>query len=419
MTLASEYQVKYLFLPVGRNPLPVFVSAWMQVKPGGRAYLLHTPATVEIAQNILCTLYEVAPEIQVILRAIDSVAPDRINETIETFIKKDGLQRSDNVGLNFTGGTKPMVIHTLLKTMGFFFNPFYYYLDADTLKLHGLNKDFQPLPPQEIRDEKQVSLAQMAALQGGVIKSSCASLTPLSQPVIDILVHLSQDEMTKWIEWRSNNLNWVKLHKPWKNIVKSAKQWSTATIQLPGEEPLSRLTRALTGEDGPAQIGVVAQTLNKRSGVLINWLEGDWLEEYTWQCLESIQDECKLRDVYANVKPDYPNMIKAKNAVDSIEIDVVAVRGMQLFVFSCTTGNNVDRNKQKLFEVFTRARLIGGDEARLAVISTVENPEEVETQLKEGWQTNQIKVFGRKSLPNLSQEIKEWIEDVNKNKLAS
>ena len=50
------------------------------------------------------------------------------------------------------------------------------------------------------------------------------------------------------------------------------------------------------------------------------------------------------------------------------EFDVAATRGYRLFALSCTASSDKDLCKSKLFEAFHRARQMGGDEARVALL---------------------------------------------------
>ncbi len=62
------------------------------------------------------------------------------------------------------------------------------------------------------------------------------------------------------------------------------------------------------------------------------------------------------------------------------QFDVAAMRGYQLFAFSCTTEDGKRKGKrgllkQKLFESYVRARQMGGDEACAALVCCAEQEE--------------------------------------------
>lgn len=88
------------------------------------------------------------------------------------------------------------------------------------------------------------------------------------------------------------------------------------------------------------------------------WLDGAWLESYVLHIVQNLPDEVRPQEVFHGVKT---------KEID-FELDVVAVRGYQPFVFSCTTAGERSALKLKLFEAILRARQIGGDQARVALV---------------------------------------------------
>ena len=62
---------------------------------------------------------------------------------------------------------------------------------------------------------------------------------------------------------------------------------------------------------------------------------------------------------------------------DNFEMDVVAVRGYRVFLFSCTVDQKTHLVKSKLFEAANRTDRIGGEHARAAMVCLHEHPREV------------------------------------------
>jgi len=93
---------------------------------------------------------------------------------------------------------------------------------------------------------------------------------------------------------------------------------------------------------------------------------------------------------------------------------VLALRGYQLYYFSCYSGNDFRRAKLKLFEAIVRAKQLGGEEARAAVVACIDDPDrlraQVERELDEHSGDRQFEVFGRDSLPDLAGQLKRWFE---------
>jgi hypothetical protein len=91
-------------------------------------------------------------------------------------------------------------------------------------------------------------------------------------------------------------------------------------------------------------------------------------------------------------------------------VDVIALRGYQLFAFSCSTDKKKPLLKLKLFEAYIRARQLGGDEARVALVCCSNDPEGLEHEMRRDVDPEgRIRVFGRKHLADLKVHIESWI----------
>jgi len=141
---------------------------------------------------------------------------------------------------------------------------------------------------------------------------------------------------------------------------------------------------------------------------LCKWLEGLWLEHYLLGELQRIANDTNLHDIGQNINLNK----KIDNQKVDFELDAIAVCGYQLFAFSCTTDNKDNMLKLKLFEVFMRARQLGGDEARVALVCCSKDPQKVEREARQDVDTEgRIKVFGLQDLPDLANKLKMWIKE--------
>ncbi len=117
-----------------------------------------------------------------------------------------------------------------------------------------------------------------------------------------------------------------------------------------------------------------------------------------------------------NVKPFY--FSECQSQPTQFEFDVFAIKGYQLFGLSCTTSDDKDLIKLKLMEAFVRVRQMGGDEARVGLVVSSWNPTEMsqfKNNLKESWksESNQIEVFGKDDIKDLSEKLKIWFNGGN------
>jgi len=108
------------------------------------------------------------------------------------------------------------------------------------------------------------------------------------------------------------------------------------------------------------------------------------------------------------------------------EIDVAVVRGHRLYVISCTQSARLADCKGKLFEVSMRARQLGGDLARSAVVCLLNGSDkkgpyvdQLRHDIEDIWDApNTPKVFGFDDLREWSgiaggagvESLKKWLE---------
>jgi hypothetical protein len=142
------------------------------------------------------------------------------------------------------------------------------------------------------------------------------------------------------------------------------------------------------------------------------WLDGLWLENYV---LHQVQEVDRS---YPGLIDDNGMSFKVKDAKkEKFEFDVAFTKEYQLFALSCTTDASKNLCKSKLFEAYIRARQLGGEQARTALVCCYDKPEELEAELKVetavGKEDPKLVVFGCKQLDNLHIHIKNWIDKNN------
>jgi hypothetical protein len=136
------------------------------------------------------------------------------------------------------------------------------------------------------------------------------------------------------------------------------------------------------------------------------WLDGEWLEHYVLQQIKDISQEWSIHESATSFwirEPRDPKMTK-------FQFDVAFMRGYQLFALSCTTSDDKGLCKDKLFEAYLRARELGGDEARVALICCSDEPDALKAKIEVALEDRKIPVFGREDLTDLANKIWRWIE---------
>jgi hypothetical protein len=139
--------------------------------------------------------------------------------------------------------------------------------------------------------------------------------------------------------------------------------------------------------------------------LLAKWLDGLWLEHYTFDQLQGGQAQNQINPNGLALNVESVNAQGRK-----FEADVIALRGYQLFYCSCYASGVPDAAKRKLFEAMIRAEQLGGEEAKVALICCSDQPETIEREAESDFQRKgTIRVFGRRHLPNLAIEMTKWL----------
>lgn len=177
----------------------------------------------------------------------------------------------------------------------------------------------------------------------------------------------------------------------------------------PGFERLRELTGFIGRVDGT--FGELAEALYGSGQSLVDtgtWLDGTWLETLVWSALREISPRHSLKDIRNGV-----TIVSDMETYAKFELDVTALRGSQLFLFSCGSSDDKGELKLKLFEAQARARQIGGDQARTCLVTASENPHYLEADVQSILKTDRVIVLGRRDLDPRVMEtrLNQWILD--------
>lgn len=388
----NAFKTGCLFLLVGTNPLPNYVAALLLAKSEGKIILLHSGGyrgTGKIAENLKRAISKRIPGIQVEPWEIDEKDGDRIAKKIDLLLR-DVNPRS-SLGLNYTGGTKAMSVHAYQAIKGASETVVCSYLDARTLSLlidAGDDAHTKVIP---VGQSCEVQLQKILSLHGyysydvkrdPVQPEFCRSLAE---------IYSNKDSYYEWRKW-----------------LEQASSEGFKALPTKAEYPL--LEKVINTIDvlcdGKPSPGLLAQKLGRdKLSSCKNFLEGNWLEEYVFCSLQQLAGELGLRDVGFNLISKKPR---------DFELDVVFVWGYQLFALSCKASNNKKTCKLGLFEAYTRARQVGGDEARVGLVCCYDRPDQLRREVEEEWfAEGRVKVFGMSDLLDLPARLRDWIITAN------
>lgn len=387
MQTLTEYEVEHLLITVGGNPLPCAVAAKLLLKPKGKVHLIYSTASAPTAAR-LYTALGADPKCAVTLESFERDS-DEVYERVATYVAE--LPAGETVGLHYTGGTKVMSVHA-----------------------HRAVRKVRPSAVASYLDSARLEL---------LIERPGPSIDkPISLRDADVrkLVTLTLDEL--WV------LHGIKLLPPdhKKNRMRLAPVFPQAA-RLIGElfsnggrvEWFQKLQSGVTRLDAlPFKVAeailavrpdlqTVAEVKQEIRGFRgTSWLQGDWLEDYTLGSLIAIADDVGIRPstLASSI------VTQRADGTEWFEVDAIAMRGHQIFIFSCTTSDKTDVCKEKLFEASYRAAQLGGDEARFALVCDHPNRAEVRAELDRVLPSERYQVFDRVNLADLGGALKEWIK---------
>ena len=397
--IPDEYRTDHLLLLVGANPLPNYVAARLLTKPNSKIHLLHTQVTGESADSLQKVIQEYQSKVTFELWQVDSADSAQIQSKVKEIVQS--VQRSESVGLNYTGGTKTMAVHTY-RVLEQTKQPIIFsYLDAQTLTLRFDGISGEQTRSVDVGKACAVNLDELAQLHGFAGFDSTPEQVTSNTVTEDILtalveIHLTQEGYEQWREYGG-----------------------TAYVDLPDLRTWPAITPFMIAIE--QHLGINA-TSEQVAGVMgrfpqlisySKWFNGTWLEEYVLRQLATLPANVGINSYGMGIEP-IRGTSSSRSA--SFDLDVAAMRGYQLFAFSCmVAGVRAKRSrsayKEHLLEVFVRARQLGGEEARVALVCHYDNPLALQAELEESLLSKGIvRVFGRQHLLKLNEYLYEWFE---------
>jgi hypothetical protein len=380
--------VNRLALLVGSNPLPNYLATVI-LQPCEEVVLIYSPETQEPRDRLRAALSERDSNI-----ALTDVC---IADATDARQIRDACHNLDVDHLHYSGGTKPMAAHAL-QACGLSEYQLSYLDERKGLLRFDDGYDI-PLDRQDIK----LRLDLLLKLHGieRVVSDGDASGTPTEEDVAAVARYVlnrpeAADEIRKAL--RADD----KPHKPRK---------ITAAKRTPWRVP-----------DGLSLSVSVVPDNDWTSARYRSWdhfLCGGWLERWVAGLIcTCVNGPLGMVEVGVHCKRE-PSRVE-------FEIDVALVRRHRLYVVSCTTDRKKDRCKSKLFEVSMRARQMGGDLARSALVCLVDDGDEkglyveqLRADIASVWDAPNIpRVFGLADLrewagvrgaANLST-LREWLD---------
>lgn len=407
----DNYKVDHLFLLIGENPLPNYVTANLLLKKGGTPYLVHTTGTETQAKrlkNILDNTLIGLKSAQLISLGKHESDAYHIQDEIRRKIQS---LKNGKIGLNYTGGTKAMAVHAYRAVLSESRpDNVFSYLDARRLEMCIDREDGERIRIKITPELLQVKLVNIFQLHGLELKQKPTQQAQLPKLATEFANIFKEESKAKhWCDWFYN----VFREQAYKSKSNGRGEWKSKTALLEISTHLDNLPQEIISAfktenfltaDNKFSLQQVEKTGTfKEIKHFCKWLDGLWLEHYVLEQVKNIADR---QIQYYGLNFEIP----IQGTKDGFEFDVAFTRGYQLFAISCSTTSKRDLCKSKLFEAYLRARQMGGDEARVALICCSNEPDTLKAEILASINDKKIAVFGREHLTNLSQEITNWID---------
>ncbi|MGB7712169.1 MAG: DUF1887 family CARF protein [Microcoleus sp.] len=443
----DDYKVNHLFLLVGENPLPNYVAARLLLESGGTVHLVYTTQTKPRADLLEQELKKLNIAVKPVELGDAAADGKKIRQKIKDKIQPKGKPPlNGRIGLNYTGGTKAMAVHayqTLIELE--LAAPVFSYLDSIKLQMcidDNENETTIAIPAALAISPKLETILKLHNL------SWQANNPPISEPQLpQAAIEFAKQFMKIPEQGQESKISgmWRKwCDAAFKNAKEPSGYWKQEsdlsklsplqlsivtdkwTVQVPDE--IKKILREVMPGASDTELNI-QQALQKSQldkdhpgfkevKQVYQWLDGGWLEDYVLSQVKQISHKYSINERKMSLHIQDPD--KSWRRTDQFEFDVAFLRGYQLFAISCTTSADHKLCKQKLFEAHLRAKQLGGDEARIALVCCYDqDPNYLKQELslilgnpKEGDKYDpKIEVFRRSDLePNqFAKKLDQWI----------
>jgi hypothetical protein len=408
-----------LALLVGTNPLPNYVV--------GRYFLDHCDnlqriwliyseeqketeqsGTLRFAENIRDTLHHIPERFRFValydITSAQQIGKD-LSEKMYKSIGSDAL-----LHLNYTGGTKTMAVHVYQKLKQQFKERVSFsYLDARSFRLKE-DEQLESLSG-DLRKGIRISLEDLFLLHG--YKRQPESQTDEEMDYFEVIPKIealiNQENLDALLNWQKDFARKVfydddGLIKKTKRFLNNLQLLTTDNqIDLSKVDTLRENFRKLTPlevvevlkslpypnvMDEKDELWIPAPDITNREFCMrvarpVDFLDGKWLDQYVYIVLdEAIRQDPLLRADYTcgRINLEHNWKIEREDTKD-FEVDVMLLYGYQLCGISCTTSQRESECKLKGFEIIHRMKQIGGDEARMVLVTCL--PDEKKAQFRQ------------------------------------
>lgn len=364
-----------LILSIGSNPMPNFITAKyllnedrdgnekIKIPFPDKILFIYSSDTAKFKNAIIGQLDVSTDKIIGINLGDKHREFDGIKKEVTAKIKK--LDNISTIHLNYTGGTKVMAVaiseavkeFNCSKTIYSDLSPSKFKLVLRTGNEYPESKtirDFVKLKVEDVYKLHCLNKPKLKREHSGFYKKEFVDFLFSRSDDYKKNVKFFYDEF--WDRW-SRKTKLKDIRKDLKEHLKFLKEDTSDTKNNKIKEFQKKLKESLS----EIEIKVPNYNEYEKWKELQKFIRGDWLEEYLFMALTEIKEECVLTDLAWNIEAEITNN-------RTFEIDVIAVRGCETFVFTCTTAYDSKICKGKAFEGIYRSEQLGGEHSKTILV---------------------------------------------------
>jgi len=368
-----------LILLVGSNPLPNYVVGSYLLNKGRKEMpvpdtiiLVHSDKTKIFAEKLNDEFKKLA-DIQYIDLKNKENDPKCIKNKLINFLKSKN--NISSLHLNFTGGKKTMAVYSYMAVYDYAKGKaIFSYLDPDKRCL--VLQDGRHFPAMhDLRDDVLLNIQTVLKLHDMDVKNP-GDEKPLYERVMnknqfDKFIKMAVEKYYQNDRSYKNCVNDIcnfmrikDIRQNWRISGKADQIINKANGQflfLPFESiSISLFSRYL-----PA--GYYNTAEKDKFYDFCEFITGKWLEDFVLVTLQKLNKDgdIQVEEIKKGIEAHYANR--------KTEIDVIVIKGYEMFLISCTTSQEIRFVKQKAFEALYRAEQLGGEHAKVIVVSLMYN----------------------------------------------
>lgn len=364
----------HLILLIGTNPLPNYVVAryFIESVPSLKTIIAaHTPSTASIARRLETSLRKRQGASHIAFEYCGLSDPGNANKIRHELEERifDQHSNEEHYHLNYTGGTKVMGIHAYLTAFMALESDkiSFSYLDARefTLNIEGM------APTKDLRRKIEINFTDLFELHDCKANNKGSEID-WARPNEIFKNWILQGSIIDFLDWRKKVLTptfFYGEHKMRVIDLLDLNKWHSEDGKHPFHDQALMMLQTLpepqtwkTDEHGSL---ILPKSKIKYEDWFegVRYLDGFWLEYYTMDVLKQ-----RVQGIF-EIRPNQ-HLVKGEANRD-FEIDIMLMHGYQFCGISITTAYRSDLCKSKAFEIMHRSVQLGGDEARMVLVSTM------------------------------------------------